>query len=129
MDTRKQQFLRMEHSIQALQQTVAELGVDGNMNHEYYWNHDHEEAYGHPGGERGPGPQRGHRVFKESYSDKDDHFREEVGDRRRPKNSHSFRVKLTFLVLTVISTSRISLIGFSKYKISLITCRHQRHNE
>jgi hypothetical protein len=99
MDAREYQFLRMERSIQVLQQAVAGLGVDGNRNHEHYRNHDHKEARGHPIGEHGPRHRRGHWAFEGSSSVEDPHFREEVGGRRRPENSHSFQVKSTFLVL------------------------------
>jgi hypothetical protein len=34
IDARDQQFLRMERTLEALQQAVAGLGVDSNKNHE-----------------------------------------------------------------------------------------------
>jgi hypothetical protein len=52
-----QQFLRMERTLEALQQAVVGFGVDGNRNHEHLRNRVHEEARGHLGGERGPRPQ------------------------------------------------------------------------
>jgi hypothetical protein len=94
IDTRDQQLLRMERTLVALQQAVAGLGVDGNRNHEPPRNRTYEEARGHPGGERGPGPRRRHQPFEESSSEEEDHLREGEGDRRRPENAHSFWVKI-----------------------------------
>jgi hypothetical protein len=84
----------MERALKALQQAVAGLGVDGNRNHEPPRNRAYEEARGHPGGERGPGPRRRHQPFEESSSEEEDHLREGEDDRRRLENAHSFRVKI-----------------------------------
>lgn len=84
----------MECTLGALQQAIAGLGVDGNRNHEHPLNGVHEEAHGHRGGERGPGPRRSRRTFKETSSEEDNHFREDDGGRRRPTSAHNFWVKI-----------------------------------
>ncbi|XP_062177085.1 G-type lectin S-receptor-like serine/threonine-protein kinase At2g19130 [Alnus glutinosa] len=56
VDAQSQQFHLMERSLQALQQVIAGLRVDGNRNREHNRNRDHEEAHGHPESDRGPGP-------------------------------------------------------------------------
>jgi hypothetical protein len=87
----------MERTLEALQQAVAGLGVDGNRNREPPRNRVNEEACDHPGGECGPGPRRRHQPFEESSSEKEDHFQEEDGGRRRPENAHHFQVKIDLL--------------------------------
>jgi hypothetical protein len=91
-----------------MQQTIAELGIDGNKNHNRNRDRAHEEARGHPGGDRGPEHRRRHQAFKEvSSEDKDDHFEEEVGGRRRQENTHSFRVKIDLPCFNMRVTNQV----------------------
>jgi hypothetical protein len=115
--------------LQEIQQTIAGFGFNGNKNINPNQNHANEKALGHPGRDHGLNLDGG-TAFKEfSRNEELEDFENGgsgVGNSR--KTPTTFESRLTFNVSMVISMLRISLIGSSKWRISLIICRFRKHN-